>query len=116
MSLLQLLLILFTVLTLSVGQILFKLAANDIILDPAKLLSSLFNFKLIIAFTVYLFATFLWLLVLKDVPLRIAYPFAALAFFIVPTLAHFLLGEPIGWNTYTGASIIAFGVIISVLR
>lgn len=116
MSLFQLSLILFTVFLLSVGQILFKLASNEIVLTPAELLPSLWNFKLIVAFTVYSVATILWLIALKGVPLRVAYPFAALAFFIVPTLAHFLLGEALGWNTYLGASIIALGVIVSVSR
>lgn len=116
MSIFQLSLILFTVLLLSVGQILFKLASDDIVLNPAGLLPSLLSFKLVVAFTVYSVATILWLIALKDVPLRMAYPFAALAFFIVPTLAHFLLGETLGWNTYVGASIIALGVIVSVSR
>ncbi|MEC5385592.1 hypothetical protein VVD49_07640 [Uliginosibacterium sp. H3] len=116
MSVFQIILILFTVLLLSVGQILFKLASNDIVLTVDGLLPSLLSFKLLIAFAVYSGATVLWLIALKDVPLRAAYPFAALAFFLVPTLAHFLLGEPLGWNTYIGASIIAFGVIISVSK
>lgn len=114
MTLLQLSLILFTVFLLSVGQILFKLASENIILTSAGILPSLLNIKLIVAFSVYSIATVLWLIALKGVPLRVAYPFAALAFFIVPTLAHFLLGEVLSWNTYVGASIIALGVIVSV--
>jgi drug/metabolite transporter (DMT)-like permease len=116
MSIFQLSLILFTVLLLSVGQILFKLASDDIVLNAAGLLPSLLSFKLVVAFTVYSIATILWLVALKDTPLRVAYPFAALAFFIVPTLAHFLLGEALGWNTYVGAGIIALGVVISTSK
>jgi len=114
MTILQLLLILFTVFLLSVGQILFKIAANSIVLTSSGLLPSLVNAKLIIALAVYSVATILWLIALKGVPLRMAYPFAALAFFIVPTLAHFLLGEPLNWNTYIGACIIALGVFVSI--
>jgi len=112
----QLVLILFTVFLLSVGQILFKLASSDIVLTPAGMLSSFLSLKLIAAFAIYSFATALWLIALKGLPLRVAYPFAALAFFIVPTLAHFLLGESLSWNTYAGAAVIALGVFISVYR
>lgn len=116
MTLLQLLLILFTVVLLSVGQILFKLASEDVVLTPTEILPSLVSFKLAAAFVVYFVATILWIIALKDVHLRVAYPFAALAFFIVPTLAHFLLGESLSWNTYAGAGIIALGVFVSVVR
>lgn len=116
MPLFQLSLILFTVILLSIGQILFKLASNDVVLTPSGILPSLLSIKLIVAFSVYSIATVLWLIALKDVPLRVAYPFASLAFFIVPTLAHFVLEEPLSWNTYVGAIIIALGVIVSVSR
>jgi len=116
MTILQLVLILFTVFLLSVGQILFKLASEDIVLTSTGILTSLMSIKLVIAFAVYAIATLLWLISLKGVPLRVAYPFAAMAFFIVPTLAHFFLGETLSWNTYVGASIIALGVIVSVIR
>lgn len=116
MSIMQLLLILFTVFLLSVGQILFKLASSDIVLTRAEILPSLMTYKLIVAFVVYSFATVLWLIALKGVSLRLAYPFAAIAFFIVPTMAHFLLGESLSWSTYIGAFIIAIGVIVSVYQ
>jgi undecaprenyl phosphate-alpha-L-ara4N flippase subunit ArnE len=74
------------------------------------------NGKLMLAVGVYVVATVLWMAVLKSTPLRIAYPFAALAFFIVPIAAHFVLGEYIGWNTFVGAGLIAAGVLVSVIR
>ena len=116
MTLLQLLLILLTVLLMSAGQILFKLASNDINLTISGILPSLISFKLAVSFVVYTVATLLWLISLKGVPLRVAYPFTAIAFFIVPTMAHFLIGEELSWNTYIGAIIIIIGVIFSVIR
>ena len=116
MSIFQLCLVLFTVCLLAVGQILFKLASADIVLTRAGMLPSLFSVKLVVAFAVYSFATVLWLVALKGLPLRVAYPFVALAFFIVPVLAHFLLGEALGWNTFAGAALIAAGVAVSVYR
>lgn len=116
MSISQLLLILFTVILLSAGQVLFKLASSDLVLTPAGLLQSFLSVKLMLALAVYAVATILWLIALKNVPLRVAYPFVASAFFIVPALAHFFLGEELGWNTYAGAGLIALGVIVSVSR
>lgn len=116
MSIAQFFLIVFTVLLLSVGQILFKIASTDIKLSLTDLIPSLVSTRLLIALLVYFFATILWLIALKDLPLRTAYPFAALAFFIVPILAHFLLNEPLPWNTYVGAAIIALGVIVSTFQ
>jgi undecaprenyl phosphate-alpha-L-ara4N flippase subunit ArnE len=52
--------------------------------------------------------------VLKATPLQVAYPFGALAFFVVPILAHFLPGESINWNTFAGPSLIAIDVWVSV--
>lgn len=116
MSVFQIILILLTVLFLSVGQILFKVASSSIDLSFSGLIPSLMSARLILALFIYAIATVLWLFVLKDVSLRVAYPFSALAFFVVPTLSHFFLGETVGWNTYVGAGIIAFGVIVSATR
>ncbi len=116
MSLTHLAFIILTVIALSAGQILFKIAASTFEFSAEGFINSLFNIKLILAFAVYFIATIMWLFVLKDTPLRVAYPFVALAFFIVPTLAHFVLGENINWNTYAGAFLIAVGVWVSAYQ
>jgi undecaprenyl phosphate-alpha-L-ara4N flippase subunit ArnE len=116
MPLSQLSFIFLTVTALSAGQILFKMAASSFEFSVAGFISSLVNIKLILALVVYFFATIMWLFVLKATPLRIAYPFAALAFFAVPILAHFLLGESLNWNTFAGAALIAIGVYVSVYQ
>lgn len=116
MTWVQLSFITLTTLALSVGQILFKAAAGTLELSADRVLYNLLNVKLLLALAVYAFATVMWLLVLRITPLRVAYPFAALAFFFVPVLAHFFLGEEIGWNTVAGAAFIAVGVWISIAR
>ena len=58
----------------------------------------------------YLFATITWLFVLKATALRVAYPFGALAFFIVLVLAHLLPGESIKWNSFAVAALIGYYV------
>ena len=116
MALSQFIFIVLTVIALSVGQILFKIASSSLEFSIAGILGGILNTKLIIALIVYFFATVMWLFVLKSTPLRIAYPFAALAFVIVPIFAHLFLGESLDWNTFAGAGIIAVGVWVSVYR
>lgn len=116
MSIFQLAFILLTVAALATGQILFKLASESISFTAAGFLGSLFDLRLMVALVVYAVATIMWLAVLKITPLRLAYPFVALAFVIVPVLAHFFLGEKVAWNTFAGAVLIGLGVWLSVWK
>jgi undecaprenyl phosphate-alpha-L-ara4N flippase subunit ArnE len=111
----QLALIFCTVIALAAGQVLFKLTAGSISIEPGRILQSLFNWKLVLALTIYAIATVMWIVVLRTTPLRVAYPFIALGFVIVPVLSHYLLGESISWKTFAGALLIGAGVWISVL-
>jgi drug/metabolite transporter (DMT)-like permease len=114
MNIFQITLIVGTITALSVGQILFKLAAVEMVLKSHNFWLNFLNFKLLIALIVYAVATATWVVVLKSTPLRLAYPFAALAFVIVPVLSYFFIGEPLRLNTIVGAAIILLGVIVSV--
>lgn len=111
MTISQIVFIALTIAALSVGQVLFKLAAMDM-----KNISflTLLQPKLILALCVYAVATVLWIGALRTTPLRLAYPFASLAFFIVPILSWLWIGEAISLNTFLGAAVILIGVWISV--
>jgi multidrug transporter EmrE-like cation transporter len=112
----QLIFIIATVFLLAVGQILFKVAAEKIDIAGQGIVASLLlNTSLIIALGVYAVATFCWLMVLKGMPLRLAYPFAALGFFIVPLLSYLFLGEPLRASSFIGAAIIMVGIYVSLL-
>ena len=112
----QFFLIIFTVLLLSIGQVLFKYASEKInITENGILFGLILNPIVILALTIYGIATIAWIISLAGVELRIAYPFAALAFLIVPLLSHLFLGESLKINTFIGAFIILFGVFISSL-
>ena len=116
MTFLQFVTIFTTVFLLSAGQVLFKIVSEEIVLDSSGLISSLVNRKLFAAGLIYAIATLLWIFSLKGLPLRIAYPFVGMAFFIVPMLSYFILGEKIGWNTFVGAIIILIGVFVSIAK
>ena len=74
----------------------------------------LLNTWLYVALAVYGLATVVWVALLRQVPLQLAYPFVALAFFFVPILAHWFLGEALRWQSFLGAAFILAGVWISV--
>lgn len=101
-------------LSLSVGQILFKLAARDLTGSEPLLHQAMTSQYLWLALTVYAIATALWIGLLRQVPLNVAYPFVALAYFFVPVLGHFYLNEVLRWQGLLGALVIVLGVWISV--
>jgi undecaprenyl phosphate-alpha-L-ara4N flippase subunit ArnE len=105
---------LLTVFMLSFGQVLFKIASERFNFSEKNgFISFLFNPYLITALIVYMLATFLWIFVLRDVPLRTAYPFASLAFIMVPLFAYYFLGEALTINNFIGGFVIIIGVYIS---
>ena len=99
-----------TLLLLSLGQILFKWSSVGLSLrDPRSLLSP----ELFAGLVIYGIATVMWILVLKRMPLSLAFPFYGLTFLLVPVLAHYLLGERIGYQTFLGGAIIMAGVFVT---
>ena len=106
--------ILITVVSLAVGQVLFKMAVGALSFQPGWQLTTLLQPKLALAFVVFALSTILWLAVLRITPLKVAYPFVGLAFVLVPVFAHFFLGEPVGINTFVGTGFILVGIWVSV--
>jgi drug/metabolite transporter (DMT)-like permease len=99
---------------MSAGQILFKLAARGMQDNASWVSQIVLNKYLWIAMLVYMTATALWVALLRQMPLHLAYPLVALAFFLVPVLGHWFLGEPLRWQSLLGAMVIMLGVWISV--
>lgn len=100
------------VLCIAIGQLLFKKAATTL---PATLSISamLLNGWLIVSLILYGLTTLGWLWILRYAPLHLAYPFAGLAFLIVPMLAWLFLGEPLSWRTLAGGALIMAGVALA---
>ncbi|MCC7325296.1 MAG: EamA family transporter [Burkholderiales bacterium] len=112
----SILLTLFCVLLIAVGQLLFKAAAAQWKIDGWSwaTIAGFLSPVMLVALAVYGFATLLWVYVLRTVPLSVAYALFSLAFLIVPLLAYFVLGERIGANTLIGGAIIVVGVVVAV--
>lgn len=100
------------VLGISLGQLLFKKAAE--LADPsAGVLSLVTNGWLLAALMLYGITTLGWVWVLRHAPLHLAYPFMGLAFIVVPLLAWAFLGEPLSWQTLLGGALILVGVSLA---
>lgn len=106
---------LLTVAGLSIGQVLFKMAANRMHQEEPLWRLIATNTHLWWALLVYGASTVLWIAVLREVPLRLAYPFVGSAFFIVPLLAHFFLDESLQWQSIAGGILIIIGIAVATM-
>ena len=116
MPLVPLLLTVLCVVMIAVGQLMFKGAAAQWKVDGISwsTVASFLSPLMIAALVLYGAATVLWVYVLRTVPLSAAYAIFALAFLIVPLLAHFVLGEPLTRNVIIGGVVIVAGILIAV--
>ncbi len=112
MSNLLICLTLLCVSAISLGQLLFKKAAQAIP-DTVTFSALLSNGWLIASLALYGLTTLGWVWILRHAPLHLAYPFMGLAFLIVPTLAWLFLGEPLHWRTLAGGALIMAGVALA---
>ena len=100
---------------MAVGQILFKRSALQI--TPGEGGSWLIEVARLpmmwVAVTLYAGATLLWVRILMSVPLSRAYPFAALAFVLVPAAGYLFFHEPITLRYAVGTALIVIGVAVA---
>lgn len=101
-------------LTLGGGQLLFKLAAERLVIGHGALalLVSFISRPMLAALALYALATVLWVYLLHGLALSRAYPFIALAFALVPLLAWLLLGESLGARYWLGLGVMLAGLYI----
>lgn len=114
---LQWLLAAVTVAALAAGQILFKLAAGGAAaaspVSAPVWFGITLDWPLALGLVLYVGATGAWLALLREVPLSLAYPAMALAYVIVPVLAHWTLGESLRWQALAGGGLIVLGVWVA---
>jgi drug/metabolite transporter (DMT)-like permease len=96
---------------LAAGQLMFKFAATDIS-AAANWRVALFSPWLLGALALYALTTALWILILTQMPLSKAYPFALLGAAIVPALAHLVLSEPLPLLYIGGMAAVILGLAI----
>jgi undecaprenyl phosphate-alpha-L-ara4N flippase subunit ArnE len=102
-----------TPLLISSGQVLFKLvSARMPAVDAGALRSLVLDPYFISAIIVYAIATFSWIIVLRSVPLAMAYSFTALGFLFVPILSSVIFGEVLTLRYFLGAVLIMTGLTV----
>ena len=103
--------------SMATGQVLFKLGATRAApaTDLEGWMNLIFQPIVITALALYGAATFLWLWLLQKIPLTTAYPFAALAFVLVPLGGWLFFNESINLKYIGGVSLILAGVILTSL-
>jgi multidrug transporter EmrE-like cation transporter len=108
-----LLLIGFTII-MSAGQILFKVAADraEAINNASSLLRLSMSVYFLGALILYGIATILWILILQQVPISRAYPFAAVGFALIPAAGVAFFGETVSWQYLMGAVLIILGICV----
>ena len=110
------LLVLFAILLAS-GQILFKLTAKELlgVSGGQNFVARLLQQPVFwLACLVYGLTTVLWIWLLIQVPLSLAYPFVTLALVIVPIVGWLWFSEPLNTQYWIGMSLIIVGTTVIV--
>jgi drug/metabolite transporter (DMT)-like permease len=101
---------------MSVGQVLFKMAALRYAAAEGGLgerfLGLLFNAYFIAALVLYAAYALLWVWILSFTPLSRAYPFVALAFALTPVLGGLLFGDTLSVRVIVGILFVLCGLFL----
>ena len=99
------------------GQVFFKLGADRlpdaVAATPAQYLAGLVTDRWLMAgIATFTFETFIWLRILSDVPLSVAFPIASLNFIGVTLASRLFFDEAIGPVQWLGCVLVTTGVAI----
>jgi len=102
-------------LSLVLGQILFKFAANQKTPqgDALSLVPLLFSWPMVAACTLYGLTTILYVYLLQQIPLSLAYLFSIAGAAIVPFLAILIFKEDFSVKYVLGVILVLSGIFIS---
>lgn len=107
--------LLFFAVLVAAGQLMFKRVAQragDVSGTEALFRQIALDPWFIAAMGLYVGATLLWILALREYPLSRAYPFTALAFLLVPAGAAIFFGETLGPRYFAGLLLIIAGIAL----
>ncbi len=118
--LVSLLLVLGSVGTATLGQLLLKTGMTSVgrlgagaLQQPLETLIAIASTPVVwLGLASYAIGAVLWMVVLSRLDLGYAYPLLAISYILIPLLAHFLLGETIPPLRWVGIAVIFVGVII----
>jgi multidrug transporter EmrE-like cation transporter len=111
-------LVVFSVLTIAVGQILFKSASRIIHIDMSRSYFEILRANFLpaaivfVALALYFLSTIAWVQALRTIPLSVAYTFNSLSFVLVPVAAFVIFGEQVPRYFLPGVLMIIGGVLL----
>ena len=101
------------------GQIFFKIGADKVPLAGeqsagwrGRIAEVLGNRWLLAGLATYAIETVVWLRILADVPISVAFPIASLNFLGVALASRWFLGEPLSSRQWAGAGLVTIGVAL----
>ena len=102
---------------MATGQVLFKKVS--LMIPPLDGWRSLVilgsNIWFLLAIALYMFATFLWIDILRAIPLSKAYPFIAIGFVLVPLAGYLFFAEPLNAKYFAGVALIIAGIYLTAI-
>lgn len=110
------LIIVFSMLSASIAQVLFKIGLRELgeiqQIDLSTISSVIFNKYIDVGFLLYVISFSLWFVALSKKDLNFVYPFTGLTFAFVLLMSYFILGEKISGNIILGSSLIVLGILL----
>jgi len=112
MSKFELFFVITAVIFASAGQLLLKKGAE--LLSFKSAIDLLQNFYLWAGLSLYVMATGLWVLALRNTPLSRVYPFTLLIYILVIAGSTLILGEKLSFNYFVGMGLVLAGLVMIV--
>jgi drug/metabolite transporter (DMT)-like permease len=101
------------ILSAAAGGIFLKLGAQELSHDQQigyVVWSAIMNYKLVLGLSFYVWPSFIWIYLLKELDLSLLQPITSLMYVVTPAFAVLLLGEHISLLRGVGILIILVGV------
>lgn len=101
------------------GQFLIKSGVNankDIATGLVGVFKLLLTPSVFAGFFLYGLSSLLWIAILRNVPLSIAYPTLSIGYIAIVALSYFYLGEPINFYNILGTFLIIGGVSLMFVK
>lgn len=117
LNILSLSVIIFTVFLSACAQVLLKIGASKGGDDPLSggmqgVLGIIFSAQVMLGVFIYAASVLIWLWVLSQVELSVAYPFVGISFIFTLLFGYFLLNEPVNLMRVLGTLLIAGGCVL----
>ncbi len=93
-----------------VGQYLLKAGTGKVTLALSQWVAIITNPEILLGLAAYVVSLVTWLLLLKRLPLAVAYPTLSLSYVLIVLVGVAILREPWSWTRAAGSVVIVLGV------